>query len=166
MKKILLLSVLTVMLTACTGTEVRTNLGLNRRSPDAFNVVSRPPLTVPKEFFLEPPTLGAETTFGPKADEKARAILTGSPSLDSVTPSTQAETELLNKAGVAKADPNVKKSLRDEAWQQEKAKEDASLVDEFRDGLSGGTNKDAPIDPKKEAQALKAKNIPTTLPVE
>ena len=63
MKKIFLFTALTLSVSACTGAEVRGNLGLDRRSPDAFNVVARPPLTVPKEFLLTPPDVGGDISI-------------------------------------------------------------------------------------------------------
>ncbi len=50
----------TAMVSACGDTTVRENLGLVRTPPDEFKVVSRAPLTVPKEFFLYPPDEAAE----------------------------------------------------------------------------------------------------------
>lgn len=76
MKQVTVCVAAMIMLAGCTGSDVRNTLGLDRRSPDAFSVVSRPPLTVPKEFLLVQP--GSETpegVAGTSAKEKARALL-------------------------------------------------------------------------------------------
>lgn len=67
---------LVLALTACETTEVRDTLGLTRRAPDEFVVVSRPALSVPPEFALVPPDPNAT---GPRAStqEQARSALIG-----------------------------------------------------------------------------------------
>jgi hypothetical protein len=59
------------------GGNVRDVLGLDRTSPDEFTVVSRPPLTVPKEFYLLPPGSGVAAVEKSRPDEKAKMLLKG-----------------------------------------------------------------------------------------
>ncbi len=70
-------AVLLLALSGCGkgGSNVRDVLGLDRTSPDEFAVVSRPPLTVPKEFYLLPPGAGAETPDAARADMQAKKVL-------------------------------------------------------------------------------------------
>jgi len=57
------------------GSNVRDVMGLERSSPDEFAVVSRPPLTVPKEFYLMPPGAGGEKPEEARADFQAKKLL-------------------------------------------------------------------------------------------
>ena len=64
-------------LAACSGSDVSNTLGLNKRAPDEFVVVSRPPLVVPPEFDLEPPRPGAEAPHAVSTEQQARRLLLG-----------------------------------------------------------------------------------------
>lgn len=66
-----------VMLAACNGNDVSDTLGLNKEAPDEFVVVSRPPLVVPPEFDLKPPTPGAEPPHIQSTEAQARQVLLG-----------------------------------------------------------------------------------------
>ena len=57
------------------GSNVRDIFGLDRSSPDEFSVVSRPPLTVPKEFYLTPPGVEVEKPESARADVQAKKLL-------------------------------------------------------------------------------------------
>lgn len=76
----LLLSLCTVAvavtLSGC-GNQVRETLGLNRQAPDEFQVVSRPPLTLPPEYRLRPPEPGAPPRGMGTAQDMGRTALTG-----------------------------------------------------------------------------------------
>jgi hypothetical protein len=67
-----------LLLAACSGGEVNETLGLNRRAPDEFVVVSRPPLVVPPDFDLSPPRPGEDSPHAVSTEEQARALLLGS----------------------------------------------------------------------------------------
>lgn len=67
---------LAATLAACSGGEVRETLGLDRKAPDEFVVYSRPPLSVPPEFDLEPPRPG-EPPLTPSTEDIARETLLG-----------------------------------------------------------------------------------------
>ena len=60
---------------ACTSGEVRDNLGMNRAAPDEFKVVSRPPLSVPPEFYMRPPEPGAPPRITGSTEEQAESLL-------------------------------------------------------------------------------------------
>jgi hypothetical protein len=129
MKTIFLAIPILAMLTACSGNDVRSTLGLEYEEPDEFVVLSRPPLSVPPEFNLRPPKPGQEPKSGnPQA--AARKALLGSepkpatldeveqPAVDTaVTPvlssdaTSNGESLLLQKTGAAKADPDIRKKL-------------------------------------------------------
>lgn len=72
MKKILLSSICLMLLSACELT--RSDLGLEKESPDEMLVVSRAPLSIPPEFGLRPLVVTddeAERTESLSAGEKA-----------------------------------------------------------------------------------------------
>jgi hypothetical protein len=75
MKRMILLTAL--LCSACDGGNVKETLGLNRRAPDEFRVVSRPPLSVPKEFYLYPPEEAAAHAVPQAQGEDARSVLLG-----------------------------------------------------------------------------------------
>ncbi len=64
------------VLSACASGEVRDTLGLSKRAPDEFVVVSRPALTVPPDFTLVAPD---PSKRGPQlsTEEQARSALIG-----------------------------------------------------------------------------------------
>jgi|CXWL01.1.fsa_nt_gi hypothetical protein len=64
-------------LTACGGGTVKDTLGIGRKAPDEFRVVSRPPLSVPPQFNLRPPSANAESPTVVPADKQAQSIITG-----------------------------------------------------------------------------------------
>src|SRR6266481_3648428 len=88
-------------------------LGLNRSAPDEFAVVIEPPLTVPPDFQLRPPTPGAlrPQQISPRADAE-RALF------ERQVPTVAAgstENQILAKAQVERADPNIKKIVTKES---------------------------------------------------
>lgn len=127
-------------LSACSGSEVKETLGMNRVAPDEFRVVSRPPLTVPPQFSLLPPSIEAEQPGHVPASQQARdAVLgsqdqSGATSLDaapadskpasksasksaraeSLKGSASADSAFLKQAGVETANPQIRKELVEE----------------------------------------------------
>jgi len=64
-------------LTACSSSTVKDTLGLERSAPDEFRVVSRPPLSVPPEFTLRPPTNANAPLNQASASDQAKSLLVG-----------------------------------------------------------------------------------------
>lgn len=164
-------------LTACTGMEVKETLGLERRAPDEFRVVSRPPLSVPSEFYLVPPQPGEGAFSKEQADIRARSLVTGQrittlDNLDSandgladtaapvVTTSSlpsPAESSILQKVGASSADPSIKEKLYED-YRSTKTNDS-----DFLDKLRGEGEGDPVVDAKGEADRLK-KNKETNKP--
>jgi len=101
-------------LSACEN--VRSELGLNKQSPDEFRVISRAPLSLPPEFTLRPPEPGAvRPQEGSPQQQARRAVfradnVTG-PSLDERIPAdgrSLGERSLLMAAGADKAVPGIR----------------------------------------------------------
>src|SRR5471032_1132090 len=64
-------------LSACSSNTVKDTLGLDRAAPDEFRVVSRPPLYVPPQFSLRPPSNADVSPNQLPADKKAQALMNG-----------------------------------------------------------------------------------------
>src|SRR6201991_1574892 len=54
-------------------------MGMTKRSPDEFQVVSRAPLSMPPDFSLRPPTPGAPRPQEGTTTEQAQRVVTGYP---------------------------------------------------------------------------------------
>jgi hypothetical protein len=170
------LGIVSSVLTACTNSDVRDSLGINREAPDEFVVVSRPPLSVPPEFELRPPRPG-EAPRLPSAEAQARKELLGTESKSStleedmphsessVAPviasdaATGATASFLNRAGVGTADESIREKLGQDAVAAPKV-EAKSLYEE----IVGADKKEPVVDAKKEAERLRT-NKDTGKPV-
>lgn len=148
-----------LLLSACTGQEVRKSLGVNRSAPDEFKVVSRPPLSVPPEFTLRPPNPGESPLVQGDREKQAEAIIlnqSAEPSdtnfqslgdmmpkkvntaLDPVMSSSlesAAEATFLSNIGTAKADPDIRTKLYQERIATPEVDDDASPLERWL-GLS------------------------------
>jgi Protein of unknown function (DUF3035) len=156
---------------------VRETLGLNRKAPDEFRVVSRPPLSVPKEFYLYPPDEAPAHAAVEESKNDARDALLGGAAPQSPenylekyqedaprgggtvdapiaqvsagSLPTSGEELLLGKVGAQKGNPEIRSILKQETRQQEKAKQEESLLDELRPDAS-----DPVVDAGKERKRL------------
>lgn len=133
---------LSVLLSACGDSSVKETLGLDRRAPDEFKVISRPPLSVPPQFELRPPTV--EAGFNqPQASEKAESLLLGKSSDSSAAAATKpsaetpAENKFLRNIGADNADPDVKRKLSEQRINEQIKKENSGWWDKIT-GLPGG----------------------------
>ena len=66
-----------LLLTGCGQGTVQNALGMGKRSPDEFSVVSRAPLILPPDYGLRPPGSGESRPGVDTPAEQARASLTG-----------------------------------------------------------------------------------------
>lgn len=166
---------LPLALGGCDGT--REALGLNKKSPDEFAVVTKAPLVLPPEFGLRPPQPGAPRPQEVQARDRAQAALGGGTAGGGLTqggrsptssPRSAGEAALLQQARATNADPDIRRKVNDEFTQL--AERDSSFVDRLifwqkaeQPGLA--------VDPAKEAQRLRenaatgraptAGNVPT-----
>ncbi len=174
MKQLFTVSCLCI-LAACGG-DVRESLGLNKQAPDEFNVVSRPPLSVPPEFYLEPPTPGAPPRFEGTQESQAKALILNSEGnieevdasktvdarveevqVEALTLSaddlpTPQESTLLNKLKVADRDPDIRKKLYREVSEEPVVREDATPLEEWL-GLADDSSV---VDPAAEAERIRS----------
>lgn len=155
----LLAVALVLTLTAC-GNNVRQALGFTKRSPDEFQVVAQPPLTLPPDYNLRAPEPGAPRPQAGTAEDQARLALTSNgedttgSSLASTGSSDQTtgEVALLAKAGANDIDPEVRAMIDAETAAQ--VERDQTLIERlvfWRSPEPYG----AVVDPVKETERLR-----------
>ena len=83
----------------------------NRNAPDEFAISRAAPLIVPPDFTLAPPKPGAPRALADDAQTNAAEALFG-PGVR-IAPKSPAELNLLDKAGAAKTDPNIRSNAGD-----------------------------------------------------
>jgi hypothetical protein len=133
----ILLAALVVGLPLATGgcSGLKETLGLSKQSPDEFKVVSRAPLSMPPDYNLRPPTPGApRPQEGSPRDQAAAAVFqysnttSGSLPADAIPPVGEGESEtaqssgesaLLQSAGAAGVDPNIRQLVDSETAEDE-----------------------------------------------
>lgn len=160
------------LLSAC-GNDVKDSLGINKKAPDEFKVVSRPPLSVPPEFSLTPPISGVEAQEFSSASKNAQSLVFGkdeesddalgqtilragtaetavTPVTTSTLGSSSAESQFLLNAGADQANSNV----RNEIYSENRARE--SSDDSIIDTLTSIPEKSDPIvKAQEEAERIK-----------
>lgn len=160
-------------LVGCTGKEVRQTVGLKRNQPDEFQVISRPPLSVPPVYHLRPPAEESETLI--PADEQAEALVlegreiprykrpedqeyladTAVAPVESSALGTQGEAILLQNAKAAKADPEIRSMLRgDSRVQNQGAPGKRSMMDKLKHGIFAPEEGDPVVDAQKERERI------------
>lgn len=134
----------------------REALGLNKKSPDEFAVVTRAPLVLPPEFGLRPPQPGVPRPQEVQARDRAQAALGGGLTQaaggPTSSPRSAGEAALLQQARATNADPDIRRKVNDEFTQL--AERDQSFVNRLvfwqqpeQPGLA--------VDPVKETQRLR-----------
>lgn len=158
-------------LAACSSGTVKDTLGLNRAAPDEFRVVSRPPLSVPPQFNLRPPSASDSSPTAVPASKKAQDVLMGggsangsasdmsAPMADTAVvpvtasnPASGSDAEFLKRAGAEKVDPNIREKMVQERIAVQEKKEESSW---WTLGTSTPDKKDPLVDAKKEAERIK-----------
>lgn len=115
MTRLLLLSVLLapLALTGCGG--AREALGLGRVQPDEFAVVDRPPLAIPPDFTLKPPSPGTPRPQEIDMTRRAEQVVFNSDTAGGKGEPGSAEQALLQQAGADKVEPDIRKTIDREA---------------------------------------------------
>lgn len=129
------LALATLAVAGCSSTKEM--LGLTKRSPDEFQVVSRAPLSMPPDYSLRPPTPGAARPQEGTTTEQAQGIVTGYkqnastlqpdqiPSIgegEQTSTESAGESAFLQSASLTGIDPNIRKLVD----QETSADQDAS----------------------------------------
>ncbi len=146
------------------GNSIREQLGLNKQSPDEFQVVAQAPLSLPPDFNLRPPEPGApRPQEGTTRDQAAAAVFSGgltagggyitAGASDTSGSALQSagEVALLQSAGANDIDPAIRAQIDAETAAQ--VERDKSVVDRlvfWRTQDPYGTV----VDPQAEQQRL------------
>ena len=142
-----------ITLTACG--HAAESLGMTKSTPDEFRVVSKPPLVMPPDYALRPPSPGEPTPVELQADSAARqTLLAQRQGVDR----SEGERLLVAKAGADRADPLVKYVVADETG--DLAYKEKSFADRVmfwkKDGDAAAQPTSAQVDPAQEEERLKA----------
>lgn len=96
---------------------LRSIAGLNKDAPDEFQVVQRAPLSMPPDFGLRAPDPGATRPQETTTTDRARQIVIdrqttpGESTLRPIEGMSVGETAILKQAGIAAADPNIRREV-------------------------------------------------------
>jgi hypothetical protein len=162
-------------LAGCSSTKEM--LGLTKRSPDEFQVVSRAPLSMPPDYSLRPPTPGAPRPQEGTTTDQAQNIVTGYsnrstttlqpdqiPSIgegEQTTTESAGESAFLQSASLTGIDPNIRKLVDQETAADQDASQ--SFLDDlvfWRAPEPYGTVVD-PVAEQKRLQENQALGQPT-----
>lgn len=148
-----------VAVTGCSN-DAKTMLGLKRRVPDEFKIVSHPPLTIPPEFTLRPPVPGNEGNSNIATSNKAKNILLENTTKTKPAKMSQAESALLKQAGANDSDPQIRSILAKDTAAKQKTEKKGFLSKIKFFGKSGDDDKT--VDAIKEKQRIDNLNDKTT----
>ena len=140
---------LVLPLGACEG--IRNQLGLNKSSPDEFNVVTRAPLTLPPDYNLRPPDPGAPRPQETTVQDRVKTALYGTVGDEASGPTTIGENALLARAGATEAVPDIRRLINEDNAIY--AEDNQGFVDSlifWREDETSGVV----VDPTKESQRL------------
>ncbi|HYZ26985.1 MAG TPA: DUF3035 domain-containing protein [Geminicoccaceae bacterium] len=165
------------ILAACGQGSVQNALGMGKRSPDEFAVVSRAPLILPPDYGLRPPRPGESRPGVDTPGEQARASLLGqapaapasadqaraapagadqevvSAAFDQTSPvESSGERALVAQATTVPTDPDIRRKIGEENMQLAQVEQDLfTRLVKWREPASLG----ATIDPAAETQRLR-----------
>lgn len=141
----------------CTSTSRA--LGLQKSAPNEFNILTKAPLVIPPEYNLRPPELGASSAENNYSQRSAREALLGP--IDSTEP-TRGEIALMAKAGVNRANPEIRLEIDGSNSVERKSQGFTDRVMFWRDGaVVDDKGVQAPLDPEQEARRLESINSAT-----
>ena len=156
------------ILAACSQGSVQNALGMGKRSPDEFAVVSRAPLILPPDFGLRPPAPGESRPGVDTPGERARQTLTGGELQQPAVPGQEVvsaafdergeavssgERALLAEATTVPVDPDIRRKIAEENMQL------AQVEDELFTRLvkwREPSTLEVAIDPAAETERLRA----------
>lgn len=176
-------------LSACGEGSVGEKLGIERKAPDEFRVLSRPPLNVPPEFNLRPPSDGSdvtglevpaaqaaeETVFGSSPETQKSTTLQPGNAPTAVMPvessdtGSQTDRNFLSRAGASSANPAIRQIIRQETGTTGYEEKESVLkilgTDNPREPMVDAEKEKERLETnKKEGKAVDEGDTPTKLP--
>jgi len=145
-----------LVLSGCSN--ARQTLGLDRKPPDEFSVVTRAPLAVPPEYKLRPPEPGAPRPQESDTRQQAASAVFGSApqtrqqAAASSAAATSGESALLAQAGATQVQPGIRSTVNQDAVKA------ASENQHFIDSLLFWQKQDPPgtvVNAQQEQQRLR-----------
>ena len=145
---------LVASLSACES--LNETFGFGKKAPDEFSVVRSAPLTLPPDYTLRPPQPGAPNANEASARDQAESVLLEEAGVSPAesAEATSGETALIERAGAADVDPNIRQNLNRDVSRA--APKDKS----FLESLMFWRDDDPPgdvIDADAEAERLREK---------
>ncbi|WP_026941585.1 DUF3035 domain-containing protein [Hellea balneolensis] len=142
-------------LSACTTTSKA--LGITKNAPNEFNILTKAPLVVPPEYNLRPPQVGTSSADNNYSQKSAREALLGD--IDEAEP-TRGEVVLMSKAGVGRANQEIRLEIDGVNSVERKSKSFSDQVLFWKDGKVVTPN-GAPMDPEIEARRMESMQAAT-----
>ena len=107
-------AILLLVLAGCSN--FKEQVGIERKPPDEFTVVTRPPLSLPPDYRLRPPRPGERSPQDPTVREQAREVLLSQgtgvlPAGGGLNSQTAGETALLAHARTETANPEIRRLI-------------------------------------------------------
>ena len=134
-------------------------LGLTKQAPNEFNILTKAPLIVPPEYNLKPPRVGESSAENNYSQQAAREALIGD--VDVAEP-TRGEIALMSKAGVGRANQEIRVEIDGDNSVERKTQGFASRVLFWKDGqIRGADGNPIPLDAENEARRLELINNST-----
>ena len=102
---------LVASLSACES--INETFGFGKKPPDEFSVVRSAPLSVPPDYTLRPPQPGAPNANEASLRDQAESVLLQEAGVNPAesAAATSGETALIERAGAADVDPNIRQTL-------------------------------------------------------
>ncbi len=147
-----------VLVAGCGG-NVKQQLGIAKRAPDEFSVVTRAPLSMPPDYGLRPPRPGERRPQEPTMRSQARGVLVphaAGDNLASVAPGgatgmTTGESALLSRVETAQPAGDIRNQIDSETARLDA--DDRNLIERMMFWREQPPPGDI-VDPRKEAQRL------------
>jgi len=134
-------------------------LGLTKQAPNEFNILTKAPLIVPPEYNLKPPRIGESSAENNYSQKAARDALIGD--IDETEP-TRGEIALMAKAGVGRANQEIRVEIDGDNSVERKTQGFASRVLFWQNGqIIDEAGDPVPLDAENEAKRLELINSAT-----
>jgi hypothetical protein len=142
-------------ISACEGGSVKRTLGLKKHTPDEFMVMSRPPLAVPPDFSLQPPSETDIRSQSQVRDEAKKVLFSGAKTESKSSANvSKGERSLLNQAGAGESTSNIRTILDSEYREAYDAPvEEKGMLEKLVEPLTP-EKKDPLVDIDKEEERL------------